>query len=159
MSDIEYLRHVLATIAYRAGKTIRTAPESFADFKPGLSTKTPLQIVAHMGDLFDWSLTVVKGTPGWKAAPTTNWNDDVARFFAALKRFDDYLVSGEPIKMDLAKLFQGPISDSLTHIGQLAMLRRLHGSSMKGESYMRADIVPGRVGLEQTPPKPEYEFD
>ena len=159
MTDIEFVRHVLATIAYRAGKTIRTAPESFAEFKPGPSTKTPLQIVAHMGDLFDWSLTVVKGSPGWTAAPTTTWNDDVARFFGALKRFDDYLISGNPIKADLAKLFQGPISDSLTHIGQLAMLRRLHGSPMKGESYMRADIVPGRVGIEQTPPKPEYEFE
>ncbi|MFZ1683262.1 MAG: hypothetical protein WAU88_03935 [Candidatus Zixiibacteriota bacterium] len=159
MTDIDFVRHVLATIAYRAGKTMRTAPESFAEYKAGPSTKTPLQIVAHMGDLFDWSLTVVKGTPGWTAAPTTNWNGDVARFFGALKRFDDYLVSGDPIKADLAKLFQGPISDSLTHIGQLAMLRRLHGSPMKGESYMRADIVPGRVGIEQTPPKPEYEFD
>jgi hypothetical protein len=159
MTDVEFVRHVLATIAYRAGKTMRTAPESFAQFKPGPSSKTPLQIVAHMGDLFDWSLTVVQGAPGWKAAPTTNWDDDVARFFGALKRFDDYLVSGEPIKIDLAKLFQGPISDSLTHIGQLAMLRRLHGSPMKGESYMRADITPGRVGIEQTPPKPEYEFD
>jgi hypothetical protein len=159
MADIEFVRHVLATIAYRAGKTIRTAPESFADFKPGPSTKTPLQIVAHMGDLFDWSLTVLKGAPGWTAAPTTNWNNDVARFFGALKKFDDYLVAGLPINADMAKLFQGPISDSLTHIGQLAMLRRLHGSPMKGESYMRADVVAGRVGIEQTPPKPEYEFD
>jgi hypothetical protein len=159
MTEIEFVRHVLATIAYRAGKTIRTAPESFAQFKAGASSKTPLQIVAHMGDLFDWSLTVLKGAPGWTAAPTTNWNDDVARFFGSLKKFDDYLVTGLPINADLAKLFQGPISDSLTHIGQLAMLRRLHGSPMKGESYMRADIVPGRVGIDQTPPKPEYEFD
>jgi len=30
---------------------------------------------------------------------------------------------------------------------------------MKGESYARADIVAGRVGFEQTPPEPKYEFD
>lgn len=159
MTDLEFFRHALATIAYRAGKTMRTAPASFADFKPGPSSKTPLQIVAHMGDLFDWSLTVMKGGTKWDPVAPQGWDHDVARFFASLKAFDDYLASGNSLKADLAKLFQGPVGDSLTHIGQLAMLRRLYGSPMKGESYIRAEIAIGRVGIDQTPPKPEYEFD
>jgi hypothetical protein len=76
-----------------------------------------------------------------------------------MKKFDDYLASGSPIKEDITKLFQGPVGDALTHTGQLAMLRRLHGSPMKGESYRQAEVVIGRVGIEQTPPKPEHEFD
>ena len=159
MTDMELFRHVLATIAYRGAKTIRTAPASFADFKPGPTTKTPREIVAHMGDLFDWSYTVIKGEPQWQPVTPQAWDAEVARFFTSLTKFDAYLASGSPIKMDIAKLFQGPVGDALTHIGQLAMLRRLHGSPMKGESYMRAEVVIGRVGIEQTPPKPEYEFD
>ncbi len=159
MTDLEMIRHTLATLAYRAGKTMRTAPALFAEFKAGPSTKTPLQIVAHMGDLFDWGLTMLKGEPKWNSATPQTWDKEVARFFAALKKFDDYLASGLPIKAELTKVFQGPIADALTHTGQIAMLRRLHGSPMKGESYARAEIVIGRVGFEQTPPKPEYEFD
>ena len=39
------------------------------------------------------------------------------------------------------------------------MLRRLSGHKMKGENYSRAEIVAGRTGAEQVPPRPEYEFD
>lgn len=159
MTDLELLRHTVATLAYRAGKTMRGAPASFADFKPGPTTKTPVQIVAHMGDLFDWAHTMVKGEPKWNAATPQAWDEEVARFFAALKKFDDALASGQPIKMELTKIFQGPIADALTHTGQLAMLRRLAGCPMKGESYARAEIVIGRVGFDQTPANPKYEFD
>lgn len=159
MSDLELIRHTLATLAYRAGKTMRTAPAAFADFKPGPTTKTPLQIVAHMGDLFDWGLTMLEGEPKWNVAKPEAWNKEVVRFFESLKRFDDYLAAGLPVKVELTRVFQGPIADALTHTGQLAMLRRLHGSPMKGESYARAEIMIGRVGFEQTPANPKYEFD
>ena len=158
MTDLELLRHTVATLAYRAGKTMRGAPASFADFKPGPTSNTPVQIVAHMGDLFDWALTMVHGETKWNAATPQTWDKEVARFFAALTKFDNALASG-PIKTELTKLFQGPIADALTHTGQLAMLRRLAGCPMKGESYSRAEIVIGRVGFEQTPANPKYEFD
>lgn len=159
MTDLELFRHTLATLAYRAAKTMRGAPSSFANFRPAESSKTPLQIIAHMGDLFDWALTLIKGDPKWKATPPQAWELDCARFFAALKKFDDTLASAEPIRCEFTRVFQGPIADALTHTGQLAMMRRLHGSPMKGESYNRADIVIGRVSFEQTPPDPRYEFD
>lgn len=154
MTDIEYLRHTLATLAYRAAKTMRGAPESFGDFKASPTTKTPLQIVAHMGDLFDWALTLVNGEPKWNVAVPQTWDAECARFFASLETFDDYLSSGLPIKWELTRLFQAPVADALTHTGQLAMLRRLSGYPMKGESYNRAEIVIGRVGFDQTPPNP-----
>lgn len=159
MTDVELLRHTLATLAYRAAKTMRGAPASFANFKPGPTSNTPVQIVAHMGDLFDWALTLIQGKWKWNTSTPLPWDQECARFFGALKRFDDALASGQPIQMELTKLFQGPIADALTHAGQLATLRRLAGCPMKGESYPRADIVIGRVGFTQTPADPQYEFD
>jgi len=159
MTDLELLRHTVATLAYRAAKTMRGAPESFADFKPSPTSNTPVKIVAHMGDLFDWALTLIQGEWIWNTATPLPWDRECARFFAALKRFDDALASGRPIKADLTLVFQGPIADALTHTGQLAALRRLAGCPMKGESYPHADIVIGRVGPEQTPANPKFEFD
>jgi hypothetical protein len=159
MTDLELLRHTTSTLAYRAGKAMRGAPASFADFKAGPTSKTPVQIVAHMGDLFDWAYCLVQGEWKWNNSAPLPWDQEVARFFATLTKFDTALASGQPIKIELTKLIQGPIADALTHTGQLAMLRRLAGCPMKGESYARADIVIGRVGFEQTPPNPKYEFD
>jgi len=153
------LRYAVATLAYRAAKTLRGAPEEFATFKPGSTSKTPVEIVAHMGDLFDWGLRLQRGEPSWTSAKPQAWNAECARFFAALTAFDGYLASDAPIQYELAKVFQGPVADALTHTGQLAMLRRLFGAPMKGESYNRADVVVGRVGPEQTPADPRYEFD
>ena len=153
------LRHAVATLAYRAAKTMRGAPDSFADFRPGATSNTPVEVVAHMGDLFDWALRMVKGEAQWTTATPQPWPKECARFFTALKAFDDYLASEAPVRCESTRVFQGPVADALTHTGQLAMLRRLHGAPMKGESYNRADIVVGRIGLDQTPADPRYEFD
>ena len=159
MNDREFMRHVVATVAYRAAKTMRDAPPSFAAFKPGPSSKAPVEIVAHMGDLFDWGLSMAKGEGRWNTATPQAWGDECRRFFASLQAFDDTLASDAPLGHELTRLFQGPVADALTHTGQLTMLRRLHGAPMKSESYNRADITIGRVGAEQTPPDPKYEFD
>ena len=153
------MRHTLATLAYRAAKTMRGAPESFASWTPGPGTKSPVEIVAHMGDLFDWALSMAKGEGRWTTATPQAWGAECERFFACLKRFDDLIASDEPIRYETPRLFQGPIADALTHTGQLAMLRRMHGAPMKGESYNRAEVVVGRIGVDQTPPNPKFEFD
>ena len=159
MTDLELLRHTVATLAYRAAKAMRGAPPSFADFKDEPASRTPVQIVAHMGDLFDWALTLIAGEWKWNNATPLPWEQECARFFEALKKFDDGLASGKPIQIELTKLFQGPIADALTHTGQLTMLRRMAGCPMKSESYPRAEIVIGRVGFQQTPANPQFEFD
>ncbi len=159
MTDIEMIRHSVATLAYRAAKTMRGAPPEFARFKAGPSTKTPVEVVAHMGDLFDWALTILQGEPRWRDSPPQGWDKEVPRFFAALKTVDEALATSRAGGGNLATLFQGPIADALTHTGQLAMLRRLADCPMKGENYTRAEIVIGRVGIEQTPANPKYEFD
>ena len=153
----QLLRHTVATVAYRGGKALRGAPESFATFTLGDSPRTPAKILAHMGDLFDWALSMATGQVVWHDSQPLAWDAEVARFFASLKKFDDYLASPEPLHSPAESLFQGPIADALTHIGQIAMLRRLARCPIKGENYFKAEIATGRVGFEQ--PAPRREFD
>ena len=154
-----FLRHTLATLAYRAGKTVRGTPEAFGAYRASPNSPSCVEILAHMGDLMDWKLRIVRGEPKWTTATPLPWDQEIARFYASLKALDDYLASGAPIQADPGRVFQGGIADAFTHTGQLAMLRRLAGYKMKGESYARADIVVGRVGIDQTPADPKNEFD
>jgi hypothetical protein len=152
----QLLRHTLATLAYRGGKAVRGAPAGFAEFRACETTRTPGQILAHIGDLFDWALSMARGKPEWHDSPSLPWEQGTQRFFAALKAFDDYLASGSLLQTPADKLFQGPIADALTHIGQISMLRRLAGEPVRAENYCQAEIAIGRVGSEQTPPRREF---
>lgn len=151
------LRHTVATVAYRGGKAVRGAPASFAGFSGDGSARDAVTILAHLGDLYDWALSQAKGAEAWNNSTPLEWDREAERFFSALQRFDDYLGSDAPLSVTPEKLFQGAIADSLTHIGQLAILRRLAGARMKSENYARADIVAGRVGDQQTTPKREFD--
>lgn len=152
----DLLRHALATLAYRGAKAIRDAPEGFAVFDVDEGVRAPGQILAHMGDLMDWALSMAKGKPEWHDSKPLAWEKEVEHFFAALKNFDDYLASAEPLQAPIEKLFQGPIADALTHVGQIVILRRLAGEPMKSENYYKAEVVIGRVGAEQTKAKREF---
>lgn len=149
-------RHALATLAYRAGRAVRNAPAGFAEFNGGAGLRTPGQILAHLGDLFDWALSIAKGKQVWHNSTPLPWDQEVERFFAMLKSFDDYLASAAPVAVPLEKLFQGPVADALTHTGQIAILRRMAGAPLGGENYYVAEIAVGRVGAEQTKPKREF---
>jgi hypothetical protein len=153
----ELLRHTVATIAYRGAKAIRGAPESFATFKGSASTRTPAQILAHVGDLFDWALSIAKGSETWHPSEPLPWASEMERFHSTLERFDQFLASEAPLATTCERLFQGPIADALTHIGQIAMLRRLAGEPIRGENYSRAKIESGRVGQDQAAPKREFD--
>ena len=146
------LRHTLATLAYRGGKAIRNAPPSFANYASSDTSRTPVAILAHIGDVMDWGLSMADGRRQWHDSTPLVWEKECDRFFAALKKFDDYLASDQPIQAPIEKLFQGPVADALTHVGQLALLRRLSGAPIKGENYYVADIALGRVGADQAPP-------
>lgn len=152
----DLLRHAVATLAYRAGKAIRNAPVGFAEFKAGEGMRTPSQLLAHLADLFDWALSIAKGQQKYRESKPLPWEDGVKRFFAALKNFDDFLASDEPVHAPVEKLFQGPVADALTHVGQISILRRLAGAPVKSENYYAAGIEAGRVGADQA--KPEFEF-
>jgi len=157
MNDNDLLRHTLATLAYRGNKAVRDAPETFAEFRASAVGRTSVQILAHIGDLFEWALSIAEGQQRWRNASPLPWDREVARFHTALQAFDEYLASGKPLHASAEKLFQGPIADAFTHVGQLAMLRRLSGAPIKGENYFVADIAAGRTGADQ--PRANREFD
>jgi len=151
------LRHTVATLAYRGGKAVRDAPAGFSEFKAGPTSRTPGQILAHVCDLMDWGLSLAEGRQKWQDSKPQAWDDDVLRFHAALAALDRRLASDADLGSPAESLFQGPVADALSHVGQIAMLRRLAGGPVKGENYHKAHIAIGRVGTEQA--KPVFEFD
>ena len=157
--ELRPLRQLAATLAYRASKVLRDVPPSFAHFTCGDSTRTPVRIVAHMGDLMAWGVTIAAGDIKWNAGGSDDWDREVARFFDGLAALDRALAGEGPFKGSVDKLIQGPFADALTHVGQLALLRGMAGHPIKPESYARADIVIGRVGREQSPPGREFDGD
>jgi hypothetical protein len=154
-----FLRHTLATLAYRAEKVLRDAPPGFADHSIGAGVRTPLEILGHLGDLLEWANSLADGDWKWRAGSAGTWDADVERLFAALARLDARLAGDAPLGHDELQIFQAPIADALTHVGQLAMLRRHAGSAIRPESYGRADIVIGRVGREQSARRKEFDGD
>lgn len=151
------LRHTLATLAYRGGKVLRGAPSDFGSFRIGSTSRTPSEILAHLCDLLDWSLSLSCGAEVWRDSPPGPWDSDVQRFFDALGALDESLAEPGSLGCPWTRLFQGPIADALTHVGQLAMLRRLAGSPVRGENYLRAEIVLGRVAPDQAAPRREFD--
>lgn len=151
------LRHAVATLAYRAAKPLRNVPADFSSFRAAPGSRSAGEILAHLGDLLDWALSQAQGKQRWRNSKPQAWQQDSDRFFAALRAFDDYLASGSAINHPPERLFQGAVADSLTHVGQISMLRRLAGAPVKGENYNVAKIAVGRTGPDQ--PSPVMEFD
>ncbi|SPE17947.1 conserved hypothetical protein [Candidatus Sulfotelmatomonas gaucii] len=144
------LRHTLATLAYRTARAIEGAPATFADFSG--AGRRPVQILAHMGDLLHWALSLAQGSQRWHDSQPLAWPQEQQRFFDALTAFDALLASSAPLQAPVERLFQGPVADALTHTGQLAMLRRLAGVPIRGENYYLAAIAVGQVGPGQPDP-------
>jgi hypothetical protein len=136
----DLFRHTLATLAYRGGKAFRGVPDGFSDFRIAPGSRTAGEILAHIGDLLDWALIMAKDKHVWRESAAQAWDQDVERFFTALQAFDTYLAGDGPLMAPLDRLFQGPVADALTHVGQLAMMRRLADAPLKGENYFKADI-------------------
>lgn len=153
----EMLRHTVATLAYRGGKTLRGAPDEFGAFSACEGARKPVEILAHVGDLLGWALWLARGEYRWRDDAPLSWEEEVARFFNGLAALDALLASDAPLGMEPEKIFQGPIADALTHVGQIAMLRRMAGAPVRGENYFLAEIAAGRVGDEQAAPRKEFD--
>lgn len=150
------IRHLLATLAYRAEKSVRDVPEEYPEYALGPESRTPLTIVSHMADLMGWAQAMASGVGGWNGSEPGTWEEEVDRFFTGLGELDRALAAGTEPQVPLERLLQGPIADALTHVGQLAMIRRLAGSHVRGENYVAAEIEIGRVGREQSNERQEF---
>jgi hypothetical protein len=153
------LRHTLATLAYRAEKVLRDVPEGFTDQRAGPTTRTPLAILTHMGDLMEWGERMARGERRWQHIPCQDWSAAHARFFTGLAALDAALAEEAVDRPAEEMIFQGPIADALTHVGQLAMLRGMAGAPVRPESYARATIRVGVVGISQSAERAEFDGD
>jgi hypothetical protein len=153
----EMLRHTVATLSYRGAKATRDAPGNFGSFRIGEGTRTPLEILAHIGDLLEWALSLAQGHERWPKPSTRSWEEETERFFGGLAALDAQLASDDKLGASPEEIFQGPIADSLTHVGQIAMLRRIADAPVRGENYYLAEIKAGRVGREQALPRREFD--
>jgi hypothetical protein len=156
-TDRELLRHALATIAYRGGNVLRSAPADFGTFRIAPASRSPVEILGHICDVLDWGLSMAEGEQRWPDTRSSVWQEQVDRFFKALAAFDEYLASDRELGFPAARLLQGPVADSLTHVGQIAMLRRLADSPVKGENYAKARITTGVVGEQQQAAVREFD--
>ncbi len=139
----ELLRHMVATVAFRGRIAIADAPAGFADFRVTETTRSPGEILAHIGDLLIGSHYLLKGEFVELVSAPLPWHEEAVRFFGAVKELDAFLASESPLAHPVEKFIQGPIGDALTHIGQIVMLRRIAGAPIRQDPYFTAEIVPG----------------
>ena len=151
--DRELLRHFLAAIAYRTQKALRDAPSEYPAFSAGHQTRTPVEILRHMVSLMGYTRTLfVGGSYPVKPEPLPTFEDEVARFHDLLEGVGSLLASETPLEITTEQLLQGPLADSMTHVGQLALLRRLADAPVAPENFVFADIRASRLGPDQSLP-------
>ena len=153
------LRHTVATLAYRAEKVLRDVPEGFAEMRLSPASRTPLETLAHMCDLMGWGERMARGMYHWEPVAAGTWPDAVERFFTMLTALDAALAEPPPLTFTAEVIFQGPVADALTHVGQLALMRGTMSAPVRPESYARADISIGRVGRDQSAVRAEFGGD
>lgn len=147
------LRHFLAALAYRTQKALREAPSDFGDFAAGNLTRTPRDLVQHMTSVLGYARTFFRGG-SYRPAPLPSLEGEVERFHEMLADLSAHLEAGDPlVDMTPEQLLQGPFSDAMTHAGQLAMLRRLHGSPVPPENFSLAEVDRSNVGEDQASPR------
>jgi len=146
------LRHFLATLAYRTQKALRGAPPDFAEFEAGNLTRSPLELVRHMTAMLGYARGLFRGE-AYHAEPAAPLRIEVRRFHHMLEDLSDHLRQGDALAdITLERLLQGPLSDAMTHAGQIALLRRLRGSPVPPENFAGATVDASRLGEDQPTP-------
>ena len=158
--DRELLRHFLAAIAYRTQKAVREAPEHYPTFSAGHRVRTPVELIRHMTSLMGYVRTFfVGGSYPQKPEPLPSFSDEIARFHQMLGAVGDLLAGETRCSITTEQLLQGPFADTMTHVGQLAMLRRLADAPVAPENFIYADIRAERLDAAQPPPaKPDSHW-
>jgi len=146
------LRHFLATLAYRTQKAIRGAPPDYWFFEAGHEVRTPKVLLEHMTSVLGHARCRFRGGEWWPD-PLDTPEEEIIRFHDMLQDLSDHLEVGDAL-VDTTpyRLLQGPFSDAMTHAGQLAMLRRLHGVPVPPEDFIHAEIDPGEPGRDPSAP-------
>jgi hypothetical protein len=150
--DRELIRHFLAALAYRTQKALRDAPPEFGEFRVAENVRNPRELVWHMTGVIGYARTLFQGGV-WQPNGFPTLAEEVKRFHEVLGDLSQIVASGAPmVDGTLDRLLQGPLSDAMTHAGQLAMLRRLAGSPIPPENFLRANVSADNVSADQPPP-------
>jgi hypothetical protein len=145
----QMLRHFLAALAYRTQKALAYAPDDFAAFDAGNRARTPHELICHMRSVLGYARTYFIGGSYPRPKPA-DWKKDIDAFHEMLADLSARLGKGEPLNgITEEQLLQGPFADAMTHAGQLAMLRRLHGSPVPPENFIVAEIDADNVSPKQ----------
>jgi hypothetical protein len=145
------MRHFLASIAYHATKALKDAPNNYPDLEMGNGIRTPKMILRHISGVLTYAHSFYEHYDStWLDVRT--WEEEVERFYYVLSKLDKSIQEKNPIGVSVEQMLQGPLSDSMEHVGQLLMLRRVAGSPVPSENFIYADIRVGVVGPDQ--PKP-----
>jgi hypothetical protein len=147
----ELLRHYLASIAYHATKALKDAPENYPELDIGKDVRTPKRLLHHITGVLTYADSFYEHYETTHL-PCKNWDEEVSLFYETLARLNKSIQEGKPRGVTEEQLLQGPLSDSMAHVGQLLMLRRLAGSPIPSENFIYADIKTGQIGPNQ--PKP-----
>ena len=146
------LLHLLATVAFRARYALRGAPESFGSFQAGNEVWTPVEVVRHMTSVLGFARSCFDGTERPRIDPLPDLDAEITRFHGMLEDVARHVRAGTKLTgMTEEVLLQGPLADMLTHVGQLAMLRRLSGAPVQRESFVQADVDPANLGPARPP--------
>jgi hypothetical protein len=132
----ELLRYFLAAIAYRAQKALWDAPPGFKHFRAAPGVRTPHQLVCHITNVLGYGRTYFVGGTFSSRVPT-DWAEDLKALHEMLEDLGEHLLTGSSLRATTEeRLLQAPLSDAMTHVGQLALLRRLAGSPVRPENFM-----------------------
>jgi hypothetical protein len=146
------LRHFLGALAYRTQKALRGAPARFGEFRAGTNVRTPHELVWHMTGVIGYARTMLHGGD-FEPLRLATFEDEIARFHAMLEVLrDDFADPGLAARITDEQFLQGPLSDAMTHAGQLALLRRLAGDPVPSENFIFAKVSAGNVGPDQPEP-------
>ena len=146
------LRRLVAAIAYRSARVLKDVQQGYPDFSPGNGVRPPREIVSHMSSVLAYAYGRLSDTKRIRH-DLADWDTERDRFYGKLESIDDAIATGAALNEgELDQLLQGPFADVLTHIGQLAMMRRMCGAPVPGENYFLADIQIGCVSIEQADP-------
>jgi len=144
----EMLRHELAAIAYRTSKALRDFPAGFGDIRVAAGVRTPSELLRHMSGVLGYARTFFTGGT-YRPAPLATLEEELDRLHEMLASLSEHFAAGSFERMSPEAFLQGPLSDAMTHAGQLAMLRRLAGSPVPPENFLFADIDADNVGPNQ----------
>jgi hypothetical protein len=146
------LRHFLAALAYRTQKALRDAPPEFAGFRAAPKVRTPHELISHMDSLLGYARTYFIGG-AYQPPAFSEFRDAIGNFHEILEDLARHLEAGTPLREITPEiLLQGPFSDAMTHAGQIALLRRLAGSPVPPENFIRATITPENLTPNQALP-------